>query len=62
MGTGDPLKETKDMLEEKNNRQVHTSTRESLKKKEMLRDEKGKQVCTYADLVSTSNISNKRER
>ena len=59
-GTGDPMKETKDMLEDENDRKVHTSTGEPLKNKEMIRDEKGKQLRTYTDILSTGELSNKR--
>ena len=45
-GTGEPLKEIKDMLEDKNNKQVRKITGGPLKKKEMLRDENNKQVRT----------------
>ena len=43
-GTGEPLKETKDMLEDENNKQARTSTGGPLKNKEMLRDGNDKQV------------------
>ena len=46
LDTGDPLKETKYMLEDENDKQVHTSTGGSLKNKNMRRDKNGKQVCT----------------
>ena len=46
MGTGDPLIETKYIIEDKNNKYVRTSTRGPLKKKGMLRDKNDKQVCT----------------
>ena len=45
-GNGEPLKETKDMLEYENDKQVRTSTVEPLKDKEMLREENDKRVRT----------------
>ena len=50
------------MIDEKNDKQVRKSTGEQLKNKNMSKDEKGKWVRTYADVVSTSNISNEREK
>ena len=44
--TGDPLKETKNMIEDENGKEVSTSTRGTLKKKEILRDENDKHVRT----------------
>ena len=83
-GTVEPLKETENMLEDKNDKQVRTitgmllkkeeiirdendkqvlmSTGEPLKKNEIFRDEKRKLVRTYADVVSTGDLSNERER
>ena len=46
MRTGDPLKETKDMIEDETNKQVHTRIGSILRNKEILRDENYKQVCT----------------
>ena len=62
MGNGDPLKETENMLEDENDKQVRMSTGDPLKKNEMFRDEKGKWVRTYADVASTGKLSNDRER
>ena len=45
-GSGEPQKETKDILEDENNKQVCTSTGDPLKKKEILRDQNDKQVGT----------------
>ena len=56
LGAGEPLKETKDMLEDENNRQVCTSTVSPLKNKDMLRDKNDKQVRT-----STRDSFNKKE-
>ena len=42
LGTGEPLKETKDMIEYKNNKQIRTSTEGTLKKKEMFTEENNK--------------------
>ena len=50
------------MLREENDKQVRTSTGEPLKKKEMFREGKRKQVRTYADAVSRGKLSNERER
>ena len=41
MGAGDPLKETKNMLEDENGKQVRKITEGKLKKKEMPRDKGG---------------------
>ena len=60
--TGDPLKETKNMIEDENEKQVHMSTEGLLKKKEIPRYKEGKQVHTYADVVSTGKLSNEREK
>ena len=60
-GTGDPLKETKNMLEDKNGKQVRKSIGGPLKK-DMLRDKKENQVGTYADVLSTGKLSNDREK
>ena len=38
-GTGEPLKETKKILEDESYKQVYTSTMGSLEKKDMTRDE-----------------------
>ena len=59
--TGGPLKK-KEMIRDVNDKQVYMSMGESLKKKEMFRDKREKRVRTYADLVSTGNISNKKDR
>ena len=59
-GSGEPLKE-KNMLEEKNEKQVRTSIGEPLKKKEMPKDKKGKQVRTYDGVISTRKLSNEME-
>ena len=45
-GTGKPLKETKDMLKDENNKHVRTRTWVPLKKKQMLREKNDKQVST----------------
>ena len=45
-GTREPLKETKNMIEYKNDKQVSTKTEVALKKKEILRDKNNKQVRT----------------
>ena len=58
MGTGEPLKETKNILEYENDKQVCMSTEGPLKKKEMPRDEKGKRVRSYYDVVYTCNLGN----
>ena len=50
------------MLEDKNEKQVRTSTGGPLKNTEMPRDEHGKWVRTYADIVSTGKFSNEREK
>ena len=50
------------MIKEKNKKQLHTSTVNPLKKKEIPKDEKVKRVRTCADLVSTRNIINEREK
>ena len=39
LGIGEPLEETKNMLEDENDKKVHTITRGTLKKKEMTRKE-----------------------
>ena len=57
--TGGPLKK-KDMLRDNNDKQVRTITGGPLKKKEMFRDKKGKQARTYAVLLSTWKLINKR--
>ena len=61
-GTREPLKETKRLLEEKNDKQLHTRTGGPLKKKEMPRDEEGRRVHTYAEVLSTRKLSNEREK
>ena len=48
------------MLRDENDKQVRTITGDPLKKKEMFRGGELKQVHTYADLVSTGKLSNKR--
>ena len=75
LGTGEILKETKNMLEDENYKQARTrirgplknkemirdklmSTGDPLNKKEILRDENGKQVRAYAGAVSTGMLSN----
>ena len=45
-GTGEPAKETRDTLEDENDKQVRMITGGPLKKKDMLRDENVKQVRT----------------
>ena len=45
LGTGDPLKETKNVLEDENDKQVHTIIGGILKKKEIPRD---KMINRYA--------------
>ena len=52
----------KDCFWDGNDKQVRMSTGEPLKNEEMFRYEKGKQVRTYADVVSTGELSNERER
>ena len=44
--TGEPLKETKNMLEKENDKQVRMSIGGQLENKDMVRDENGKQVRT----------------
>ena len=56
--TGDPLKESKDILKDKNNKQVCTSIGGLLNNKEMFRDKKGKQVRTHTEVVYTGKLSN----
>ena len=51
-GSGEPLKE-KNMLEDKNEKQVRTSIGEPLKNKEIPKEKRGKQVCTSSDVAST---------
>ena len=46
----------------KYDKQVRTSTGGLLKKKEIPRDKKGKQVRSYADVVSTGKLSKEREK
>ena len=53
---GEPLKETKKMPEDKNDKQVRTSTGGPLKKRDIPRHKKGKWVSTYSDLVSTGKF------
>ena len=50
------------MLEDKNGKQVCTSTGGPLKNKDMPRDEDEKMVHTYADVVSVGKLSNEREK
>ena len=50
------------MFTDENDKHVRTITGEPLKKKEIFRDEKVKQVRTYADVISTGKFSNGRER
>ena len=50
-GTGEPLKETKNIIEDENHKEVRMSTEEPLINEEMIRYQKGKQVCTYTDVV-----------
>ena len=49
------------MLEYENEKQVQKSTGGSLKKKQMPKDERGKLVRTYSDVVYTSRLGNNRE-
>ena len=44
----------KDAIEDEKLKCVRTKTVGPLKENEMLRDEKGKEVSTYADVVSTT--------
>ena len=46
LGNGEPLKETKDMLKDENDKQVCTSIGGPLKNKEMLRDKNYKHLRT----------------
>ena len=46
LGTGEPLKETKDMLEGKNDKHIRKIAGEPLKNKEILGDENNEPVCT----------------
>ena len=50
------------MLEDENDKQVRTRTGGPLKKKYMPRDNKGKRVHTYADVISTGKFSNNRDK
>ena len=61
-GTGEPLKETKNMLEEKNEKQVLTITAEPPKNKYIPKYEEGKRVRNCSDVVSTRKLSNNREK
>ena len=49
------------MIRDDNDAQVRMGTWEPVKKKEMFRDKKLKRVRTYAEVLSTGNLSNKRE-
>ena len=60
--TGEPLKETKKMLEDKNQKQVRRSTEGKLKNKYIPRYERGKHELTYDYVVSTWKLSNEREK
>ena len=59
--TGEILKKN-DIIRDKNYKQVRRSTGQPSKKKVMFRGKKGKQVRTYADVVSTGNLSSEKER
>ena len=48
------------MTEDENDKHVYMSTGGPLKKKEMPKDERGKRVRTYADVISTWKLSNDR--
>ena len=56
------MKEAKNMFEDENDKQVRTITGGTLKNKEMPKDKKGKQVRTYADVVSTRKLNNGIEK
>ena len=58
MGTGESLKETKNMIEGENDKQVSTSMGEPLKKKYMFRDKNGNRVRTCGSVVSTGKLGN----
>ena len=62
LGTVEPLKETKKMLEDKNQKQVRRSTEGKLKNKYIPRYERGKHELTYDYVVSTWKLSNEREK
>ena len=53
LGIVETLKETKNVLEDENDKKVRTSTGDLLKDKEIPKDEKVKRVSTYSDVVST---------
>ena len=48
------------MIRDENDKQLLTITGGTFKKKDMFRDEKGKQLRTYTDILSTWELSNKR--
>ena len=52
----------KEIHRDGNDKQVRTNIVVPLKKKEFLRYEMGKLVLTYADVVSTGNLSNEKEK
>ena len=56
--TREPLKETKNILEDENDKQILMSTGGPTKKNYIPRDKKGNQLCTYADVVYTGKLSN----
>ena len=62
LGIGDPRKETKNMLEKKNDKQVRTNIGGTLKDKEVPRDKKDKRVCTHAGVVYIEIFSNEIEK
>ena len=47
LGTGEPLKETKNMLEGENDKEIHTRIGRPVKKEDMLKDKNDKQVRTH---------------
>ena len=50
------------MLEDENDKYVRTSKGWPLKNKDMLKQEKGKQVRTYDDVVSAGGLRNKKKK
>ena len=58
LGTIEPLKETKKILEDENEKQVRTIIGGPLKNKEMPKDEGEKWVRTYIDVVYIWKLSN----
>ena len=59
--TGGKLKK-RDMVIDENDKQVRTSTGQPLKRKQMFKKKRVEMARTYADILSTGNISDERER